>query len=405
MITAWLLFSITFLLPFLFRDFRNNTRIILAYWFVLFLHQVVALTNAFLFLTPGATGDAEAFHLTGLVVAQTENFKFMNGAEGFYSVVGAIYWLFGINKLTGQEFTVLMFASSCIVLVKILRLIGLYDNSVSILIVFGALPSMVFFGSVTLRESYAILFFMLTFHFGMKLHLKKGGRINYIFIVASAYFMGILHPALMAYALCLICLLFIWTPYSSSSWEKIRIKRLFVALGVLVLFIGVDYLSRTGLVYIGVFDEMRDAKLLDLIHDFRLAFESERQMAARANYQVILDFSTLFSTVDSFLQIYVSYLFKPFLWQAKSLTDIFGSLEGIFRMVLIYCSVKHWLNTYGLQRRMFGLMLVLFISMSFMWSIGTSNYGTAARHNMLSWWLLAITGTPFLLRSLRRFRL
>ena len=78
MITAWILFIAIYLLPFIFRDFRNNHRIILAYWFVITLHQAVALTNVFLFLTPGATGDAEAFHLTGLAVATGEReFKFM----------------------------------------------------------------------------------------------------------------------------------------------------------------------------------------------------------------------------------------------------------------------------------------------------------------------------------------
>jgi hypothetical protein len=59
-------------------------------------------------------------------------------------------------------------------------------------------------------------------------------------------------------------------------------------------------------------------------------------------------------------------------------------------MVLIYFSVKSWHTARGSQRRLLGLMLILYFSMTFMWALGTTNYGTAMRHHMLSWWIIVI---------------
>ena len=83
--------------------------------------------------------------------------------------------------------------------------------------------------------------------------------------------------------------------------------------------------------------------------------------------------------------------------------DVGGSIESMSRMVLLYFSVMHWYHAYGVQRRLLMLMLILFFSMSFMWALGTTNYGTATRHNMLSWWILAIIGVPLLMKMLSRF--
>lgn len=60
------------------------------------------------------------------------------------------------------------------------------------------------------------------------------------------------------------------------------------------------------------------------------------------------------------------------------------------------------LNKALAKRRLLGLMLVLFFSMTFLLAVGTSNYGTAIRHYMVTWWILVAIGLPSLLDSLRR---
>jgi hypothetical protein len=107
-------------------------------------------------------------------------------------------------------------------------------------------------------------------------------------------------------------------------------------------------------------------------------------------------------TIYTSCKLYVHYLFAPFPWQVKNALDTYAAMESILRMTFIYFSVKHWRKAYGVQRRLLGLMLILFFSMSFMWAMGTTNYGTAIRHHMLSWWILVIAGLPLLMESLSR---
>ena len=68
-VSALILFLVIGLLPFFVREFRNNTHLMLAYWFVVTLHQVVAFVNAFFFATLGATQDAQTSHKGGLILA------------------------------------------------------------------------------------------------------------------------------------------------------------------------------------------------------------------------------------------------------------------------------------------------------------------------------------------------
>ena len=125
--------------------------------------------------------------------------------------------------------------------------------------------------------------------------------------------------------------------------------------------------------------------------------------SGRTTYGVYLDVTSSYMLVYSGLKLYIYYLFAPFPWNIGSLTDLYASAESIMRMILIYFSVKQWRKAYGSQRRLLGLMLILYFSMTFMWALGTTNYGTAMRHHMLSWWIIVIVGVPPLMEKLSRF--
>ena len=80
--------------------------------------------------------------------------------------------------------------------------------------------------------------------------------------------------------------------------------------------------------------------------------------------------------------------------------DIYAVMESVFRMILICFSVSHWRKASGSQKRLLGLMLFLFLSITFLFALGTSNYGTAMRHHMLDWWIIIIVGVPPLITKL-----
>ena len=114
----------------------------------------------------------------------------------------------------------------------------------------------------------------------------------------------------------------------------------------------------------------------------------------RASYNVGLDTSSLFSVIYSGFLIYINYLFSPFIWQVSNLADVYAYIESILHMILIYYSIKLWRLERGEMRQILGLLLLLFFIMSFIWSVGSTNYGTGMRHKMLSWWMLVLMGGP-----------
>ena len=413
--SACLLFLTIWLLPFFVCALRNSLRLMLAYWFVTFLHQAVVFANALLFTTIGSRGDARTFHDLGAGLGQAEIFLLADrpGATffgNFYeNYLGIVYWLFGPSKMLGQELSVLAFAVSCIILIKIVNLLELSRYGVSILIAYGALPSMVLFGSVTLREPYQLLFFMLTVYWGIKMQMKGDVNKYLLFMIMSAFAMGLFHDALLVYAVLLIFLLMTWTLCPVTRFWKITKLRLLAVFFPLVLIgayilngqsIGLGYGHRIGLGGQWL-DALFNLDFLQMAEEFR--FNSVRKMG-RTTYTVGLDLSSLYTTIYSSCKLYLYYLAAPFPWQIKNVLDVGGMIESFLRMILIYFSVKHWRNAYGAQRRILGLMLILFFSMSFMWAVGTTNYGTAARHHMLSWWILVIAGLPLVMEALSRVR-
>jgi hypothetical protein len=73
--------------------------------------------------------------------------------------------------------------------------------------------------------------------------------------------------------------------------------------------------------------------------------------------------------------------------------------------VLIFFSILFWFRAEGIQRRIWGLLLVIYFSMTFLWAIGTVNYGTSIRHHVLTNWIIIILGGPVLIDFvLRQFR-
>jgi len=401
-VTTGLLVLTIWLVPFCSREFRNSTQLMLTYWFMLLLYQVVAFTNAFLFRTLRADHDALTFHNWGVQIAQSDNFIWVrNGTfigDIFYqNILGVIYSIFGPSLILGQQFSILAFSISCVVLIQLLSQLELSRYKIPILMVFGALPSMVLMGALTMREPYEIMFFLLAVYFGLKMHMTGGINRYLLFMIISVTCMGIFHPALCFYALFFVVLFLLWSPRPVSRLLNVKKLRLSVFLVMPALILGIAYSvdprSPLSLLITGDI-----TGLLDLLLNYR-----DTANPGRADYGISFDRSSPFLFIYSTLQLYLHYLFAPFPWKVSNAMDFYATMESLLRLVLIYFALKNWRNAYGTQRRLLGLMLVLYFSITFLWATGTTNYGTSIRHHMLSWWVLVIAGLPLLIETLKRF--
>ena len=130
---------------------------VVGYWFVVGLHQVVAFINAGIMGL--GTPDSRGFQQAGETRAMSGDWLFSLGGEKipnpstggeFYEyALGAVYRWFSPSHLLGEQLSILVFALSCIIFLKIMRQLGVVRYRLSSLLAFGALPTMVILGSIT----------------------------------------------------------------------------------------------------------------------------------------------------------------------------------------------------------------------------------------------------------------
>lgn len=388
-----------FLFPVFSRELRRNWYVLSSYLFVIFLHQAVALTNSFLFTTMGAGLDAAGFHQKAVLLARSSHFSFAIGSKFYENFLGAVYWLLGPSHLLGQQLSILAFAISCIILMKIMNLLDLSRYHASVLLVFGALPTMVFLGSITLRESFQVLFFMLAVFFGLKMHQKGGINFYLVALGAAALVMGLLHKGLLIYSFFLVAVFMAYSPRAASVFGQVKKLHLLLVFAIPLAMALIVIAVNLNIQGLAVLRALANLDILEAASGYR-----DRPTITRATYGIKLDLSSTITGISSGVKLYLYYLFAPFPWQINNVLDIYASIESIARLVLTYFSLKSWRRAQGVQRRRIGLMLILFFSMTLLWAMGTTNYGTAIRHHMLTWWILVLVGLPVLLENLRRFR-
>ena len=385
---GYLLILLSFYIAIRFRKKWKDNNLTFALCFVLAMHHVIALTNTYLFTFKGADADAHRFHRLAVEWAASGKLSVTGGAEFYQQLLGIFYRIFSQSHLFGEELSIIAFLFSCLVLIKLIDLISLKKYQVGLLLMFGLLPANLVLCSVTLRESYQILFFMLAVYWGLRFHLgpTKGAM---IFCVFSAIIMGCFHRALILYMLFLLPVLFLWFPkqVSSSPDSRWRFSRKrFIVIGVILILI-------TGILITGVLLDIKGLEALASVFsgkglkyavDYRARLMFEKSPDARANYGIMLDVSSPISLMKSVWLIYIYYLFAPFPWQIINWLDVYAFTESFLRFILILFSIISWYRAEGLQRSIWGLLLIIYFSMILLWSTGTINYGTSIRHHILS---------------------
>jgi hypothetical protein len=406
---GYLLIFLSFYIIIKFHKKWKDNILTFALCIVLAMHHVIALTNTYLFVIHGADVDAVSFQRLAVEWAANGKLSVTVGAEFYQQLLGIFYRIFNSSHLFGEELSIIAFLFSCLVLIKLINLINLKKYQVGLLLIFGLLPTTLVLCSVTLRESYQILFFMLAVYWGLRFHLEpiKGAM---IFCVSSALIMGLFHKALILYMLFLLPVLFLWFPKQVSSspdsrWRFPR-KRFIIVSAMLILIIGI--------LIIGVLLEIQGLEVLASIFsgkglksavDYRTRLMFEMAPDARANYGIMLDTSSLGSLIKTTSLAYIYYLFAPFPWQVTNWFDVYAFVESLLRFVLIAFSIISLYRAEGMKRCIWGLLLVIYFSMTFLWAMGTVNYGTSIRHHLLANWIIVLLGGSGLIEIIvRKFR-
>ena len=391
---GWLLALFNFSIVLMWKHVRSDRKVVQAIWFCIILHHAVAFLNAYVGTVVGAEADAASFHFRGAALATLPVPEWTNGTGMviYTQFLGSFYRAFGTSLFFGGELSVLAFTLSCVVLVKLVYLLDLGRFRIGIVLLFGLLPSAVIFRSVTLRESWQALFFLLSIYWVVRLRKRPGILIfTFMFMLISAFSMALLHNGLRVYAMYLILTGIYWGIFSRKKdfrWAR-HVRFLFVGL----LFACVIILIQKIGWYLTV------GEALEKVENFRkLAVTID----SRTSYGVILDTSSVLGLVKTIPMIFAQYMFAPFPWQVGNVKDIHVLLESMLRFVLLFFAVYSWRRSSAEVRSHYSFLLIVVLGIELMWALGTLNWGTAIRHHVPGYSVIVLLGAPGLILFMQR---
>ena len=389
--------------------------------FIVFLHYLLAI-NA-VFLQDASLNDSSNFifwaneyanlnrevdtsidfRYLGLVtdtapLSQTGYF-FTVGAQLYKQFLSLFALVLGTSSFFFSCLVTSIFAISIVYFLKICVLLNIRVLSGWIIIFFGGIPGFLLVSITPYREVFMILFLMISLYYGFKFRLES--KILYLAIsLISIILFGLFHYATMAMAP-FIFLLAIFFPVSThfSLWKKIPII-VFLSIALIgIIFSGIgDYLISS--LDIGhVIDLFRSETtyqgrpISGFIVKINNHLDVLRLAKGNGNYFWLLDSTSFLSLAKSFLKGMTYYMFKPFIWEVKSLSFLVLSLEGILRFTLIVFSIIFIFKAENNKFRFFYiLMLIIYFFIETIWALGTSNTGTASRHHLIVQWIVIMLG-------------
>jgi len=394
---GWVLLPLTYAVLLAFPPFRADGRLALAGVVVLTAHHLVAIFNAYLGTVIGADLDAASFHRDGAQLASGVNVEFLLGPGTWIYVhfLAVFYRIFGPSQFLGEELSVLAFALSCAVLARLCEQTGASRFRAGVVLLFGLSLSGLIFLSITLREAWQVLFVLLSAYAALRVRGRMSA-VNLAFLLFSAFGLGLLHEGLAPYAIFLVIFSLYWSVGTGRPADVLWKRAGLLAVAALLLVTLAASVKQLG----GASAALASGKALEYAQNYRVNGTQD----ARAAYGIMLDASTPLRFAATLPPVLVQYLVAPFPWQVGSPLDIEAMLEGWVRLALLGTSWRAWRLSVGEARSRIGFLFGLFLTMEFLWALGTINWGTAIRHHILAYGLLVLTGGPGLLLILGRAR-
>lgn len=397
---GWLTLYASFAVVPLFLTFRKRFRLVLAIWGTILFHAAIAAYNAYGSTIHGVDVDAAKFHANAAAIAAIGGWDFGLGARFYTSMLALAYSLGGPSHFFGETTSVLAYALSAVVLVRLLELLKIERHQAACVLLFGLHPALALFTSVTLRESWQLYFFMQSAYCLLRFRVSAGPG-SLLCGLGAAALLACLHNGLIVYALFMIPLaLFARLGLRTAVTLPRTVGR---ALTVIVAA-GLIAAAMTGsLPYTPSLSRLSEGEALEYASRYR----ERGEKGARAEYAVKLDAGSPARFALSLPPVYAYYMLSPFPWQIRGGLDLFATADAWLRLLLLGFALSAlWAPPAGTPPGIPRLLLILYGSMSVLWAMGTINYGTALRHHIVPFWILVVLGLPPLLdRAAKLFRL
>ena len=375
-------------------------RVKLTLWLGFFLRLVNAFVNGFVGPTYGSSDDALGFHLMAVELSQYLVFDVFVLTHIYSYILGIFYFITTDSLFLGSALSALGWLASAFILLRIMRILSFkMSNQWRVMLIYTLIPSSLMYTSVTLREPFQLLFINLALYAALKIYFHRSNA-HWLVLLLAVVGMGAMHGALLVSGIFIIVgTLFLLT---SRNRKGVSFTKVVLVTPIVILCLFYGFLLFTSLTSYG--DRLEDglAVAVQVYQEGTLSDGYE----SRANYRTDIEINGLGGLILSLPSFLFQYLFEPMPWKISSIVDVVALLENMLRFWLIWNALKYLVGSY-LNKPMFVAhnyfgyeRCILFIFLSYLimetlWSLGTSNWGTASRHHLPSLGLLLVASFAY----------
>lgn len=312
-----------------------------------------------LFDIPFSGNDSENFHRFAIAKMLGEDVQYTH----YTDFLALVYYLTDTSRFFAQALNVVFSYSSILIVRKCCLQIGLNNKGVMVAMSLMAfMPSLVMFSGILLREAWIQFFLVLSLLFFIKWYKSAGFR-NALFCVLASLSAAYMHEGMIGI---LIGYLFAFMVYNHHQGKEKVSSRSFLALiaiSVLAIVLLMN-LSSFG----GKLGRVQDEDFLESEIQANEAGSAYLQWMAGSSYATAIILSPI-------RMIY--FLFSPLPFDWRGIMDVIVfMIDSMVYLVLLIRTLRH----YRFRRPLRKYILISFLFVTMIFSIGTNNSGTALRH-------------------------
>lgn len=321
----------------------------------------------------GATADAANFHRFAVAVSEG---RWAPGADltGFtYAyLLGLLYRLTGPSLLLGSLISCAAWVASAALLVAAMRLLWVSPRAQAIaMLVYAVLPSSVIWTSVTLREPYQLLCVNLMLYGSLRILIQRAPR-GWLWLFVGVAGGALLHEAIMGVGLFIALILMLHSLWHAEEIRRIRVP---AAVVLLVAMVAGGFIAFRTLYFTHTLDGGPAAA-------FELYLERGLRFPSRTVYRGDVSIGSNAELIVFVPASVFAYLFEPMPWRVNAPIDAGFVTENVVRAVLIAFAIAGLIRQRQSARGHVAFVFAAYLCLEMLWSFGTFNWGTAARHHI-----------------------